>query len=283
MKKLIFQIIPKSLASRCFGWVARVKIPVLSVFIKLLFIKMYNIPVEDAEYDVKEYATLQDFFVRRLKPGFRPIAESPIVSPVDGLVSQTGVLNDVQLKMIQAKNRFYSLQDLVPNQEASFYESFLGGAWVTIYLAPYNYHRIHSPIDGHITSTIYCPGTLWPVNSWSVNTIPDLFCVNERIISVIQQSYGNVLLAKIGATNVGRISLSYNSELISNTAAVPGRSQKSYSWAPKQPIKMMKGQELAVFELGSTVVLILDKNTRDNVANHFLDASGKPIQMGQIL
>jgi phosphatidylserine decarboxylase len=275
--KTLLWILPRNLISRLFGNLVSAQIPLLSPLIRDVFIKMYKLDSSESEFNLHSYPTLQKMFTRKLKPGARPLADDEFVSPVDGRLSQCGQLGLGGLRLIQAKGKTYSLEMLLGDEKLA--KSFAGGTWATIYLAPYNYHRIHTPVAGRIQQAIHIPGTLWPVNEWSVEQIPDLFCINERMISIIEMpNGGTVAVVKVGATNVGRISLAYHPNMVANMG------QKTVqNWFPPQKIEVQKGDELGCFELGSTVVLILDAEVSVRNPDLFQSWMNKPVQMGQSL
>jgi phosphatidylserine decarboxylase len=275
---LLFKLLPKNLLSRAFGHICSLKVPLFSTLIRNLFIKAYHIDVDEAEHPLVAYSCLSDFFIRRLKPEARVIAASPIVSPVDGTLSQTGILKGPDFKMIQAKGRNYSLAALIGDRLLA--SKFEEGTWLTIYLAPSNYHRIHNPVKANLVQALYLPGTLWPVNKISVENVDELFCVNERIVShLITPDDHDLLVVKVGATNVGKISLAYTDHFISNQ---PHNSkEKLQVWRPMAPIPMEKGVELGCFELGSTVVVVLSAGLAQKLSNLRGLKIGHALKMGQ--
>ena len=160
---------------------------------------------------------------------------------------------------------------------------FEGGAFATIYLAPFNYHRIHSPATGTVVGASYCPGTLWPVNVGSVERVEGLFCSNERLTSHIRLDDGSeMLVVKVGATNVGRIGVAYTDELLVNAGKLP-RDCKRYDWKPSGEIRVEKGGELGRFEMGSTVILVVDKKIRERHPDLFKSRLGSAVKMGEAL
>lgn len=275
MKSFFFHILPKSLVSRLFGLLASSKTPIWAPLFKNVFCKMYKLNEAEMQYKISEYPNLQALFTRRLKPGSRPLAQDLVVSPVDGKVSQCGELVNAELKMIQAKGRSYDLTGLLGDSHwASEYQ---GGQWATIYLAPFNYHRIHSPASGTVSRVKHLPGQLWPVNRWSVDNISELFCVNERLITELTTPQGGkILVVKVGATNVGRISLAF-SDWVTNEPGQFGARE----WIPNQTIELEKGAELGCFELGSTVILVLDAKARQE--GIFVPHLSQAVQVGQSL
>jgi phosphatidylserine decarboxylase len=250
----LLKFIPKNHLSYLVGRFARISRP--KVFIRFcirIFSRYYSINVDEAKKPLGDYCSLAEFFTRDLKPGVREIGPG-IVSPVDGVISNYGEL--VGDNILQVKGKTYSVHDLLQHQETSTY--FVGGYFITFYLAPPDYHHIHSPVDGSITEMCYIPGKLWPVNSWSVNNITNLFSINERIVTVIDSSLGKVAIVKVGATNVGSITLSYD-DVVSNsrpslfTKKIEGQ-HKLYS----PPIKIGRGMRIGTFNMGSSVVMLFE-------------------------
>lgn len=274
------KLLPKNAASRAFGVITRLRLPVISKVARNLFCSYYKLNMEESEFPLEHYANIGELFIRKLKPGMRPIADSEVVSPVDGVLSQTATFDDKQ-ELIQAKGKTYTLKDLLRDDEMA--KRFEGGAFATIYLAPFNYHRIHSPVKGRILDASYCPGTLWPVNVGSVERVEGLFCINERLTSHIQLEDGSeILVVKVGATNVGRIGVAYTDELLTNAGTL-SRDKKRLDWMPKDSIFVEKGGELGRFEMGSTVILVVDKKIRERNPLLFKNRVGQAVKVGEAL
>jgi phosphatidylserine decarboxylase len=220
-----------------------------------IFASIYKINLSEAELPIQAYPSLGDFFVRKLKPGRRPIsADSAVVHPADSEISQHGPI--IEGRLIQAKGREYFLQELLANAEApARYEN---GYFVTYYLCPTDYHRVHSPVDGDIQRVTHVPGELWPVNKWSVENIHGLFSVNERIIVELATELGPVAVVFVGATNVGQIVLSFDASFRGNQLKLTENRVVEYG----EPIKVKKGQELGMFRMGSTVVVVYGEGLR---------------------
>jgi phosphatidylserine decarboxylase len=272
----LLHILPKNLLSHFVGILTHARYPFgLHTLVKNWFIRQYRIETAEAEHPLDHYSTMGAFFVRRLKPGARPIAASPLVSPVDGTLTQGGRFQPGKAVLTQIKGLDYTLEDLAgPGWDL---QDYLQGGFLTIYLAPYNYHRIHSPIEGQVTQVSYIPGALWPVNTWSVGHIPGLFVVNERIAVEVAGASGKALVIMVGATNVGRITLDFHSGMEGNKLPRP----KGSHWRPPHPVKLEKGGGLGCFELGSTVILILSKELMDKVDPALLIRGDKIVRMGQ--
>lgn len=249
----LFKILPKSFLSRIFGYITRLPLP---QFVMTGIITWYTgrFGVMD-EYTVPAggFRTLDDFFTRKLKPGARTIDgnRNTAVSPVDARVDQFGRIMDGTL--IQAKGITYSLSDLIPSEYGM---RFHGGSFITLYLSPGDYHRIHSPVDGAIEGFFHIPGKLYTVQEFMVAGLPGLFSLNERLISYISTPSGVVAVCKIGAMNVGRISLAY-SDIVTNRMI---RKKREALFDSAGKISIRKGDELGTFHLGSTIVLLFENS-----------------------
>lgn len=275
-------LLPKNLVSRVFGFLTRMRLPWISAKARDLFAAHYQLNMAESELPLSSYPNIAKLFIRHLKPGARPIdANAEVVSPVDGVLSQTGVFDGCSEEMIQAKGKFYSLSSML--RDADMAKAFEGGVWATIYLAPFNYHRIHTPVSGNVISAHYCRGQLWPVNVGSVERVEGLFAINERLISRIQMEDGaEMLVVKVGATNVGRIALSYKENWITNSSSLH-RNTPRLDWIAPTPIPVTKGDEIARFEMGSTVVLVGNKKLRERHPELFKAHLNKAVQVGQSL
>ena len=278
---VFMKLLPKNAASRLFGAFTRLRIPFLSKIARNAFANYYKLDMSEAEYPLSHYKNIGELFIRKLKPGMRPVADAEVVSPVDGVLSQTGTFDDDSQTLIQTKGKTYTLKSLLRSEELA--ERFKGGAFATIYLAPFNYHRIHSPVSGDLVLSSYCPGTLWPVNAGSVERVEGLFCINERLTSQIRLADGSeVLVVKVGATNVGRIGVVYSDTIMTNAGKLP-RDSKRLDWIPNKQFSFEKGGELGRFEMGSTVILVVDKKIRERHPDLFKSRVGQAVKVGEAL
>ncbi|MCA9321975.1 MAG: phosphatidylserine decarboxylase [Planctomycetes bacterium] len=245
----LLRFLPRNLISRLFGRLAAVERPrFFASWCKESFARRFDIDFGEAEHPIEFYPSLLKMFTRRLREGARPIDLDPtaIVSPVDARVGAFGRIESGRL--LQAKGMDYGLAALLGSDEAA--QPFSDGHFVTLYLSPRDYHRIHTPDTGRIRSTLYEPGTLWPVNPPAVRTIPALFAVNERVTTVIATDDGELAVCMVGATNVGSIRLAYE-DFVSN------RRGARFVAEHVPPLECFRGSELGTFELGSTVVLLI--------------------------
>jgi phosphatidylserine decarboxylase len=241
-------VIPQNELSRAVGWVLSRQVPrSLREPIYGAFAKRYRVNIDEAEKALSEYPTFDEFFTRKLKEDARTLSEQAIVCPVDGVVSQHGTIEEG--KLLQAKGKTYRVEDLLGEERAA--QDFMGGQYLTIYLSPKDYHRIHCPISGTIDGYIYVPGRLWPVNPPAVGSIEGLFTQNERISSLLTSPNGKAALVKVGATCVGSISLAYDSIRSNRPKAQP--AVRSFV----EPLPVSRLDELGAFHMGSTVVLLL--------------------------
>ncbi|MBA4541709.1 MULTISPECIES: archaetidylserine decarboxylase [Thermoactinomyces] len=247
---MFWRCLPKKAISRLMGKFARHP---LSRHLIPVYIRYFDIDLEPVRKPLHEFQNLLDFFVRELTPEARPIAagDDVIVSPVDGTVSQAGQIEKGTL--IQAKGVDYSLDQLL-NDHPSFVRKLQGGQFLTIYLSPRDYHRIHMPVEGVIRECSYIPGELYPVNETGVNLFPGLFTINERIVSYIETQFGWMALVKVGATNVGSIKVEYDDNIVTNPDCKCAAFHKCY----QSPQVLDKGAELGRFEFGSTVILLFE-------------------------
>jgi phosphatidylserine decarboxylase len=248
--------LPQAALSRSLGRLADVRVPPgLRRTIYGRFARAVGADLSEVERPLADFETLNDFFVRSLKPGLRdwPADRDAVGSPVDGVVGSVGRIE--QRTALQAKGRRYSVAELLGDPEAG--PAYEGGLFITLYLSPRHYHRIHTPVGGTIARARHVPGALFPVNAPSVAHIPELFARNERVLCVIDAAVGPAAVVAVGAYNVARISTAFDPgwggtrRWVSNRRdAVP--RERRYD----PPIRVERGAELMAFHLGSTVVLL---------------------------
>ncbi len=217
-----------------------------------LFSKAFDVNLDEAlNSDPSSYATFNQFFTRELKSGLRPISKTKITSPVDGTVSQFGPIVDG--KILQAKGVNYSLNQLLGgNQERT--NKFINGQFITIYLSPKDYHRIHMPCAGKLTEQTHIPGRLFSVAKHTVNTIKGIFARNERVVAMFDTEYGPMAMVLVGAINVAAI------ETVWAGLITPpkGKTTSSKDYTSKE-ISLDKGEEMGRFNMGSTVILVFSE------------------------
>lgn len=253
--------LPQGALSRGFGRLADVQLaPALREPVLGTFARIVGVDLSEVELPLERYPTLNEFFVRRLRPGTRDWPDEPevLASPVDGATGQVGRISGG--RVLQAKGRWYSVADLIGDaEEARRYE---GGSFITLYLSPKDYHRIHAPVGGKIPYARHIPGALLPVNAPAVAHVPDLFPRNERLLCAIDGDLGRVTVVAVGAYNVGRISAAFDADWHApegETRWVTNRRRGEavrHDYNP--PLAIGQGDDLMAFHLGSTVVLLLE-------------------------
>lgn len=249
----ILRFLPLTALSRLTGALSKCKIPYsLRKFIYISFSRIYGVNLNEVEKDLEAYQTFSDFFTRNLKESERSTG-SGIISPVDGTLLEYGDIKDSFI--FQAKGLYYTLEELfaLGSHESLLGQKFKNGSFASFYLAPGDYHHIHSPVDGDLVERIYVPGALFPVGLSAVRSIPSLYCTNERVISILSSSSNLFAVIMIGATNVGNLSLSYEPDFSSiNTKKV---DLKKFNTSTS----LKKAERLGTFYLGSSVILLSQK------------------------
>lgn len=221
---------------------------------------MVGLDLAEVELPLDRYPTMDAFFVRRLRPGLRPMPTQPaaVVSPVDGELAEFGTIEDDHL--LQVKGIRYKLEDLVDDDDEA--ARFQDGLFLTIYLRPRDYHRIHAPCTGRLDWARSVPGRVFPVNPPSVALVPDLFARNERLIGAMDGPRGRVAVVAVAALNVARISSEFDPSWNGPRGGVTNRSgavAESRRYDPA--IELAMGDDLMAFHLGSTIVLLIEAGT----------------------
>jgi phosphatidylserine decarboxylase len=216
------------------------------------YIKTYKISVDDVENSLSSFPSLHEFFIRKLKEESRPLADAPIVSPVDGKVEIAGDLHDGIRFLV--KNQHYSLAELLGDHALS--QSYKNGKYVVLYLSPADYHRIHSPANGNVVKQYVLGKKSYPVNQLGLLYGKSPISGNYRMISELETEFGRMLVVKVGAMFINSIELT--------------NSKKAWK----------KGEEVGYFSFGSTVVLFFEESSVDFSEKV---SGGHPIKVGEAL
>ncbi|MCA9689801.1 MAG: archaetidylserine decarboxylase [Nannocystaceae bacterium] len=192
------------------------------------------------------YDTFDAFFTRKLRDGARPVSRAArtVIAPSDGLVRE--VLPIEGGVEIRAKGTEYTLGDLLASDELA--REFVGGTATTIYLHPRDYHRVHCPCDALALEVVHIPGRMLPVNDAALAREPRLFARNERIVHVLETMHGKMVVVMIAAFGVGHMSCAYR--------RLEPHPQALVRVPCDPPARLRKADELGVFHLGSTVILV---------------------------
>lgn len=246
------------------AWVRR---PLIGGFRRLFPVNL----AEAADPDPAAYASFNAFFTRALAADARPLAESKhhLISPCDGTLSQLGRIRAGQL--IQAKGVDYSAAALLGSNDWA--ERFADGHFITIYLAPYDYHRVHSPVTGRAVEEFRIPGRLFSVSARTSRAVPGLFTRNERMAVILETGHGPVAVVMVAALLVAGIETVWDS-------AGPYRPGPSPTRKPINNVTLQRGQELGRFHWGSTVI-VLTPSSFPKWSPALL--AGQKIRLGQAL
>lgn len=254
---------------------ARVRQRAVKDFLIRRFVHHFDVDLEGVREPVPEgFPTFNAFFVRELTAAARPVAgdANTIVSPVDGTVSAAGPIQGDTV--FQAKGIDYRLDELLA-VDRDRVAAFENGSFATIYLAPYNYHRIHAPLDGRLDALHYVPGDLFSVNAATVRIIRGLFRRNERLVQHFDTAIGPVAVILVGALNVGSISSPWTGEIRPRRRGAPEDLPVAGA-----PAEVARGDQLGCFNMGSTVILLLPPgNARLDEAL----VTGTTVRMGQAI
>jgi phosphatidylserine decarboxylase len=266
-------LVPQHALSRFAGSIAASETPWLRDLLIRRFVAAYGVDLSQAARGIGEFASFNDFFTRELKPGARPLADAQqfILSPADGAVSQLGPVTGGRI--IQAKGRDYSVAEILGcgADEAARFE---GGRFITIYLSPKDYHRVHMPAAGTLAQTTYIPGDLYSVNTATAEGVDRLFARNERLTCRFDGPDGHFASIMVGAMIVAGIDTVW-----------PGQF-RTHADAPvhedfaRQGRTFAAGDEMGRFYLGSTVVLLFEPGRvawRDDLK------AGDPLRMGEAI
>jgi phosphatidylserine decarboxylase len=269
------RVLPQHLLSRGMHALARSRQPLVRNLLIRTVLRSYpQIDMHEAQQpDPFLYESFNAFFTRALRPGVRAVDAAPgeAVCPVDGTVSQLGRTDAGRL--IQAKGMDYTCDRLMGDTAPA--GRYAGGSFACLYLAPYNYHRIHMPLDGVLRSTRYVPGQLFSVNASTARTVPDLFARNERVICDFDTEQGPLCLVLVGALFVGSIETVFAGEI----NPPPGRRTQTRLIDAGVGTRFARGAEIGRFNMGSTVIVLFGK------AAAFAPRiePGEPVRLGQPL
>jgi len=256
-------LIPQHFLSRLVYRLTRSRSPGVKNALIKSFIRGFSPDMSDAiERNPLAYASFNEFFTRPLRPGARPIDpnDSVLVSPVEGAISELGSLDGSHI--LQAKGHSYSLEALLDSGglHANWASRFTDGGFATLYLAPFNYHRIHMPLGGTLRAAWYVPGQLFSVNAVTAAAVPGLFARNERVVCIFEDGPRLFAMVLVGALFVGSMDTVWHGEI---TPRSPREALELPLDTTRAPLRLEKGDEMGRFNMGSTVILITAANMID--------------------
>jgi len=264
-------ITPQHLISKVAGGFAASTTPWIKNALIRRFVKAFDVDLSEAARTVEQFESFNDFFTRELREGARPIADPAqfIACPAEGAVSQIGAITDGQI--LQAKGRSYSVTALLGGdaEQAQKYEN---GSFATIYLSPRDYHRVHMPASGMLTSTAYVPGDLFSVNQETADGVDALFARNERLVCHFEGDLGGFVSVMVGAMIVAGIDTVWPNRFRTHARSIVRDDFGA------DPVALGAGDEMGRFYLGSTVILLFEPDRVEWLED--LQA-GSPVRMGQ--
>lgn len=245
-----------NLISQYFGKFAKKEFPsFIQSVINNTYVKSLGLDMSEFR-NPKYYKSLNDLFTRELAIQ-REIDtnKDSIVSPTDSLITECGNLDKDRL--LQIKGMEYSVEELLTyHVKKENLEKVLDGSFMNFYLSPKDYHRYHAPCDFKISKLIHVPGKLYPVNLKYLNKEIDLFCQNERVIlECFDKDYNLFYMVFVGALNVGQMVFEFESAVETN---IDAKEIKVFEY---ENLNIKKGECLGYFKMGSTVVMIWEKDS----------------------
>ncbi|WP_159991307.1 archaetidylserine decarboxylase [Pelistega ratti] len=278
LKIAFHYMLPQQCITRLAGWFAQKEWGIVTHTVIKLFAKAYQVDFKEALKEKPEdYASFNAFFIRQLKEDARPIVEdsSDLCLPADGRISECGSIKTQQL--LQAKGHHFTLSALLAGDD-ELAQQFVDGQFITTYLSPRDYHRVHMPCDATLRKMVYVPGELFSVNPFLARHIPDLFARNERVICVFDTTFGSMVQILVGATVTASISTVWAGVIN------PPRYDEVKVWEYPESgygsVSLKKGQEMGAFQLGSTVINLFPKESINLNLNL---KAGEPVKMGELL
>jgi phosphatidylserine decarboxylase len=255
--------------SQYFGKFAKKEFPgFIQRIINNAYVKFLGLDMSEFR-QAKYYKSLNDLFTRELAIPREISSDEQIISPTDSLISSCGTLHKDTL--LQIKGMEYNVEELLTYHVANNFERIHDGAYMNFYLSPKDYHRYHAPCSFRISKLIHVPGKLYPVNFKYLKMELDLFCQNERVIlECFDKNDKLFYMVFVGALNVGQMVFEFESAVETNTNT---RDIQIYEYSN---LEVTKGDCLGYFKMGSTVVMIWEKQSVE-----LLSLTGKKVSFGE--
>jgi len=251
-KLLLQYLLPHRALSRVVYWATRWTFAPWKNWLISTIVRNYQVNMaEAAQPDELAYQHFNAFFTRKLRADARRADADPaaLLSPADGRISQAGPIVDGRI--FQAKGQEYTAAELLGGDEAAA-APYRNGRFVTVYLSPRDYHRVHMPLAGRLKETVHVPGRIFSVAPFAVEAIPRLFARNERLVCHFEGEHGPFVVVMVGAMLVSSVATVWDGLVIPPYASAIRR--KSFEG---QNITLGRFAEMARFNMGSTVILLL--------------------------
>jgi phosphatidylserine decarboxylase len=249
------QLLPKRALTIFAGWLANCKITWVKNRLIQYFVWRYPVNLNEASQpDPYAYKSFNAFFTRALLATSRPIhsVTHTIISPADGIISQLGQIQHDQI--LQAKGHSFSILSLLGG-DTTLAAPFVNGAFLTVYLAPKDYHRVHMPLAGTLTDMLYIPGKFFSVSTKTASAITNLFAQNERVVALFNTPKGRMAVVLVGAMIVGSIETVWAGTVFGTRDQI-----QHWSYTEQNHIYLNRGEELGRFKLGSTVIVLFEQD-----------------------
>jgi phosphatidylserine decarboxylase len=264
----MLRMVPRARLGRAVGRLAdRRWSPPVGRAVVGLYSRLYDVSLDECTQRAG-WTSFDAFFTRKLRDGARPVDGDPrtVLSPADGRIESMGPIDGAGTFVV--KGRPYSVEELVGDPAEA--RRLAGGAGCVVYLSPRDYHRVHAPVGGEIRRIRSMPGDYFPVNAIGMRHVANLFCRNRRVAIEIDADgeLGRVTVVMVVAMIVGRIT----------TVGVDARDVPLGDHAFAPPRRVSRGDELGVFHLGSTAVVLTEKRA----AGQWLVGEG-PVRYGEAL
>lgn len=277
-------VLPHRLLSSLARKLAYSRNPTLKQWLIDTVVAKFGVDLSEAiEPDTHAYPSFNAFFTRALRSGARtPDPDSrALLMPADGRISQCGQIGladaGVQQQdaghIFQAKGHGFTTSELLADETTA--RTFDGGLFATVYLSPKDYHRVHMPWTGTLRETVHVPGRLFSVGPDAVGSVSKLFARNERVACHFDTDFGPLAVIMVGALLVSGV------ETVWGGIEIPPYggpvTRKDYRG---QGIKLERFAEMARFNYGSTVIVLLPKGIAELAPG--LSAES-PVRLGERL
>lgn len=247
-----------SLISQNFGKFANKEFPAwFQKIVNNSYVKLMGLDMSDFN-PANTYKSLNALFTRNLKHKREfSLDADDFISPCDSLISECGRLD--QEYALQIKGMKYSSDELLGEHFSPEEKELVhNGEFINFYLSPKDYHRYHIPTNLKVIKAVHIPGKFYPVNMPSLKKRLNLFVENERVVILCEATSGKrFYMVLVSALNVGVMKVSFEDRIQTNASAT---TPQVYEF---DDLYLNKGEDFGCFEMGSTIVILSEKETLD--------------------